>query len=359
MRTEEIYDAILDDELFEALPAALNKAYGARSCTLHWRHPDGAPEIMSHSGHFSDEQMLNYATNFAEADLWSLEALQPSRVNQVWNCDELVSEKAYAGSIFYNEWIRQMGDDTFHCTGIVLKSRWGCGVVGLHRGRTQGGFSAENLQALSNDIPDIRRMMILRGRLSQVTNKARHAEAILDTMGQTIVSTDAKGHVLSLNQAAEGLIGRQDGLIVRRGCLYATVPAADRRLKEAIAAAASHRFAGALAIPRRDGGSYELTIVPLRNGYDRRQVLITIQDNEVSDSTVESRLRNLYGLTRTEADVAVRLAGGECPTDIAERREVAINTVRTQIKSVYQKMGCRRQAELVASVKRLPPISQQ
>lgn len=63
-------------------------------------------------------------------------------------------------------------------------------------------------------------------------------------------------------------------------------------------------------------------------------------------------LRRMFGLTRAEAEVALALAAGEAPEIIADARKVSVATVRTQLKSIYSKMGVHRQAELVAAVRR-------
>jgi DNA-binding CsgD family transcriptional regulator len=64
-------------------------------------------------------------------------------------------------------------------------------------------------------------------------------------------------------------------------------------------------------------------------------------------------LRRAHGLTRAEADVALALADGQGLDAIAAQRSVAIATVRSQVQSVYAKMGVHRQAELAAAVRRL------
>jgi len=57
-------------------------------------------------------------------------------------------------------------------------------------------------------------------------------------------------------------------------------------------------------------------------------------------------------MTRAEAAIAARLVRGESPRDIAKARQTSEQTVRTQIKLVLQKAGCRRQIDLM----RLLPI---
>lgn len=55
-----------------------------------------------------------------------------------------------------------------------------------------------------------------------------------------------------------------------------------------------------------------------------------------------------YDLTPGEARVAVALAEGAAPEDIAKTYKVSISTVRSQLAAVFSKTGTSRQAELVS-----------
>jgi DNA-binding CsgD family transcriptional regulator len=62
---------------------------------------------------------------------------------------------------------------------------------------------------------------------------------------------------------------------------------------------------------------------------------------------IRSRLEQLYGLTRAEAELTVLLAQGKSLEAIALARAVKLDTVRTQLRTVYKKTGTHRQGELV------------
>ena len=62
-----------------------------------------------------------------------------------------------------------------------------------------------------------------------------------------------------------------------------------------------------------------------------------------------------FGLTHAEAEIALSLAYGLTPREIASKRSVSIHTIRNQLKSAMSKTGSRRQTELVLAVERLRP----
>lgn len=58
-------------------------------------------------------------------------------------------------------------------------------------------------------------------------------------------------------------------------------------------------------------------------------------------------LAESFSLTPAEARVAVRLAEGKVVKEIAQEHQIAVATVRSQVKAIFQKTGVRRQADLV------------
>jgi DNA-binding CsgD family transcriptional regulator len=58
-------------------------------------------------------------------------------------------------------------------------------------------------------------------------------------------------------------------------------------------------------------------------------------------------LRTLFARTRAEFRVALLLADGRAPREIAESVGVSFETVRPQIKSVFAKANVKRQGELI------------
>jgi len=61
-------------------------------------------------------------------------------------------------------------------------------------------------------------------------------------------------------------------------------------------------------------------------------------------------LKNRFGLTPAEARVVLRLVSGDSLRSAAKALGIKYETVRTHLKSVFQKTGTGRQAELVILV---------
>lgn len=75
--------------------------------------------------------------------------------------------------------------------------------------------------------------------------------------------------------------------------------------------------------------------------------IVLIQDTNKYKPFCQHRLRKAYGLTETEANIAIAILHGKKVEEIAAERGVQANTVRIHLKQVFSKTGVRRQSELV------------
>ena len=353
IRLEEIYDAAIDDDLFGQLASRLAEAVGARSGVLHWRDRHDATEEISYSGYFSGEQMAAFERDFADCDIWSNMIRLPEHANRAWNCDTFVAPALYERSRIYNEWIRPMGDDTFHCLGASIRTPSGVGEIGFHRAKCQSAFDDEAVRAVNDALGHLRRMVSIRGKL----RAAGRASAALDVTAHAVFTLGQQGRLLHCNAAAEAMLKGDDGLMIRADRLAARTTGDQTMLQAAIARATKGEVAGeSLLVHRTEGPPYEVTVASVNRADLGRHVVVLVTDRAARDPSLESRVRNLYGLTQAEAEVAIRLTEGASVERLSVERSVAIGTVRTQIKSIATKMGCSRQSELVTNISNLPRL---
>ena len=347
LRSEQIYQAMVDDEAFANLPALLAQSLGARSCVIHWRDAQHHAEILSHSQYFSDEHMLNYAENFVEHDDWTNRANERGFVNRVWNAEELVPSPDYQRGVFYNEWIRGMGDDTFHCMGTVMETDRGLGIIGLHRGKGQATFDAEAVKGLNRNIVHLRRMLTVRARLIKNASRIRDLAALLDCNPTPMLAVNARGRIVHANAAADALL--EAGILIgdSGGHLTATMPASNRELTQAIARVSDPVApAASLVIATAPGGHrLELTLAPVR---DRGTglVLVTARD---PDAQIRSALQpggSGERLAPRELMVARLVSRGLRNREIAEQMGLTEGTVKVYLHNVFSKAGVATRTEL-------------
>jgi DNA-binding CsgD family transcriptional regulator len=86
-------------------------------------------------------------------------------------------------------------------------------------------------------------------------------------------------------------------------------------------------------------------------------ILLLVPQAAPSAPEAVALLRTLYSLSRREADLATAVANGATPQDYAKKAGLEISTVRSQLKSVFQKTGTHRQTELVRLLSVLPRVT--
>lgn len=352
---DEIYEALLDDSLFEELPSRLARALDARSAQLHWHYADGSADVISHSGYFSDAQLQQYAIEFAGLDPWAKATANLTSSGKPMNLEEVVSPEEYQRSAFYNDFIRGMGDDTYRCIGLRSDTRWGSGMIAVHRGKTQKSFSTEELSSLETYAPHLHRLLVLRGKISALGRRAKTASAALHLMRDAALLVSAHGRLLEANSAGEILLSEANGLFVRQGFLCAADSRDDQRLRQLISSACAQvPGGGTVLVKRRERPPLAIAITPLRSAVGARQTLLVVNQPLAEEKPLTFALQRLFRLTESEAKIAFHLAEGRTASEIAEQRKVSLATVRGQLKSVLSKLGCNRQAEVVILLNSIP-----
>ena len=93
---------------------------------------------------------------------------------------------------------------------------------------------------------------------------------------------------------------------------------------------------------------------PEWNRHGQPVVLLAMNELTRSQAIPDRWLFQLFGLTRAEASVTNWLVLGRTIDQYAQHRGVSLETVRSQLKAVLSKTGMSRQAQLVATLSRLP-----
>jgi pimeloyl-ACP methyl ester carboxylesterase/DNA-binding CsgD family transcriptional regulator len=70
-----------------------------------------------------------------------------------------------------------------------------------------------------------------------------------------------------------------------------------------------------------------------------------------------SMIRDSFGLTPAEIRLATRLRDGRSLQDAADEMSISINTVRNQLRAIFEKMGLKRQSDLVRALAELSQMS--
>ncbi len=182
----------------------------------------------------------------------------------------------------------------------------------------------------------------------------------LESMGLASLLLDGFGTVLSVSSAAAALLVEERSIDVVQNRLVGREPGAQRTIDRALRAVLGPdrkpHVRIALGEPLTGAALIDIHRLPEREWamHFAPHAIVVLQG---SGSARRGRnlalLGDAFRLTAAEVEVAVALCDGESREAIAARRGVSMETLRTQMRSLYSKTGCSRETELVLLLKRL------
>lgn len=201
---------------------------------------------------------------------------------------------------------------------------------------------------------------------SEVTARLRQAEssigalrALLDALGPALLLVAGDSRPIFSNRRAAQILAQRDGLALGATGLLTDSKRTTRSLRAAIAEAAARanslhnssltlRFSVARCFPRPP---WLLSVLPIAldgglDGSGAGNAAISIVESDVRTRIDPASAADYFLLTPREADVAALLAAGSNSREAARALHIRIGTVRTHLKSLFEKTGARSQTAL-------------
>lgn len=355
--TSGIYSAVLEPEQWNRSMAAIADAFEAHTASLvscdHGLHK------LTHA-QMPAAAARAYTEHYERLD-HVLRAVDRGPVGAVRTGAELMWP--YQQCEFQMDWARPNG---LH-DGIFVRLTAGPSVISLAIAnvRRSDRFDSPEHVALTNRlIPHLQQALRLQSRLDELDHRSDDLAEASAAVSHGIVITE-NGRTVYANGAAERILCSADGLRIDNGNIRACPPGADAQLARGIARATSldspDVWGGSFLCPRSGGRRpYVVHVLPIEpnciTAHRRQRVMIVIVDPERQPEPPATLLRRLYGLTKSEALVAVLVMRGEGLGPIADELSVSLTTVKTHLRHVFDKTGVHRQAELVRLLVTLDPL---
>ena len=353
-----LYDAAIDDTLWPGTAARIAASFGSVSTVVKLHGDAGVGLLECTDNLIVPGRDAAWADDWHRQDLW-VERSVAHGMSRVITDEDLVTPVEQATSGFYQEWLSHLG--IYHMVGAVFPAADGAiGVLGIHRSRESGAYTPSERRQVAVVLPHLQRALRLRHRGAATLQAHAPALQALDRIDTGVLVVDGVCIIHQASAMAERLLRDNSELGVVAGRLALAQPALQDTLLAMVRAALgiasgnAARAAAALCIPRLNRLPLALEVMPLRASSlsleQQPAVLIFIRDPEAPIAA--ERVRELFGLTRTEAAVAAALGRGSAPDAIAAGMGIGLATVRSHLKSILAKTGTHRQAELVTLLAR-------
>jgi DNA-binding CsgD family transcriptional regulator/PAS domain-containing protein len=226
-----------------------------------------------------------------------------------------------------------------------------CLIVGTSS-RAQPFDTAQRKALLGTLVGHLQQALRMQTGMDEQVEHIRRLSEALEAVHHGVIVVGGDGVVGHLNSAARRILHTHDGLGLRSHRITAVDHSAKQRLRAAVQAATTGGAGNSFTCARPSGHSpYVLHVLPTHTP----AALVVIIDPDDEPLPPADLIRQLYGLTPTEAQIAQHIAAGEEPKRIAEELSVSLTTVRTHLQHVFDKTHTHRQTGLIRLLLRLNP----
>jgi DNA-binding CsgD family transcriptional regulator len=239
-----------------------------------------------------------------------------------------------------------------------------CGLA-IIRDPSEHQFTDQDCELLSELIPHVRRAVNIQKRIAVLDFNNRLALESLDSIPLGIFMCNEAMNIRSCNQMARGFSDHGDGLTIANDAIQFEGSMINDAVRKAVHDGVTQARAGnvmpnqAFSIPRPSGAApYSLIVSILWGNHicideglvDEPVAVLYITDPDKPIETDEELLCRLFGLTTAESSLVRRLVSGMDLKTAAEDHGVTEGTARQYLKSVFSKMECSSQKDMVARI---------
>lgn len=355
---ERIYEAALDSELWRDLLARIADHCGAENASLVAL--DTNLPFSSVIAPRADERLvLEFGQYWGQRDPTARAAVHYP-VGQIMSMKEIGRDR-FVQSDYYNEYWRKLGYGVERLSANLFARGRGFVNIGLQAYARRDEFSAEMHHRYQALIPHLVRAIDIARKLSRlavneaISGNGQHS----GSTGAVVV--DRAGRIVYADDQAIALMESGTAVNTHGGMICLADDAANEKLRAALTLCAgnatAHTMAGTIAC-RRDGTAPVMIevmrfrpttspIVPIGPGGLHPVAILLINDPDLVRRDRIIRLQERFGLTQTEAALAVEMLRGDGREAAAARCGISVNTARTHLIRIFDKVGVTRQAELV------------
>jgi DNA-binding CsgD family transcriptional regulator len=362
----QLYEAAADPDSAVNLSSLMAPYFGTASSIIHTCTQSSLEmrSIISATDNLDTWAWQAYADHYHDRNVWFQRGIRKGP-SVVVICQELVSDCELLRSEWY-DYCQKI--DWFHCLGIGVSIAPDLvGGIGFHRPRASKPFDEYDRRKAQTVLPHIERALQIQHRVSALTQERRIAFEVLDGLAIGLLLVTADARLLFANRVAERALRDGDALSVANSRVRVQDVRQRHRFERLLGEAAQTsagrgtQAGGVLSLATVAGDRMFLLVSPFRSrhlglGPPLPAAVIIFSDPQISAGKPEKALQALFGLTGAETRLLMALLDGQGLAEYARTAGLSINTVKTQMRQVFDKTGHDRQIDLMRTVAANPIV---
>lgn len=366
-----IYDCAIDPERWPIAMEAIRIELGFHNATLDLIDLPSAAALTSITCNIPSHYLAMMADAGPDIiEQWGGEALvqslpldRPAVLSHVNPAFDL----ATATNPYYLTFAKPQGIIDVLSIGLARDAR-AIGTVSFGRHVSAGPIGEREVAIARLLVPHLQRAATINRILEGAVLAQATFAATLDTLTVPVFLVDAALGVVHANPAARTVADRGDMVRIARGRLQTGATGASNALEAAVVQAARNeseleRRGLGIPVSRLDGGRGALHVLPLccGNRHNDRGAVAAVFVASIDTPFVAptEMAAALFGLTPAETRLFEHLVTGHTQATAAVALGVERSTVKSHLLQIYDKVGVRRQSDLVrvAASLKLPILS--
>ena len=337
----------------DSLQAALNAAY----VTLLVRPPkenDGG--ALLNALVTSEDAYKEYREHY-----FALDPLKNLPVGEVLTVEDVVDRETFEKSEFYADYLQKvkieyiLGADLFDDRGYDTQLR-------VSRRQGSPNFDEADKKLVSDILPYLEQSLRLYTHIVNIETKMKTYQDAFDHMEMGCILLDKSFQIVSKNKTAQLFLKEKLGLMEKDAQVIVGDREENKAFREKIEAMLTIVQNGGM--PDVEGFRVNLphsvtglgllirALPPSTTPDAGPAISVFISDPEKSRLSKVTILEQLFGLTLSEAKLALLLANGASLDEAAEDLGITRNTAKSHLSSTYSKTGVTRQPSLVQLILR-------
>jgi len=267
---------------------------------------------------------------------------------------EYINEVDFKNSSYFKDFLNHV--DGSHVLGVDLRTSGGF-EARLRITRAAGGepFSIAERARLELVIPHLRQAVEIYQRLETSRSEEAVIAGGVEHFAVGTVILDYSYKVLKMNRFAASILSEQDGVSLFGGRVVFGDAKTDADYRALLLSAVKGESEDAPELRvARPSGRPDISVVvrhvsipDFMHTGSAPAIALLLSDPGSRALVSAQSLRTVFDLTPSEAAIAASLANGMSVSDTASHLGVALNTVRTHLRSIFSKTGVSRQSQLV------------
>jgi DNA-binding CsgD family transcriptional regulator len=354
--TDLIYGCLFGECDWQSFLDAVAKTSPDGKAALHY-HDLASPvaHVPLMSG-FSEDEVSQFSNHYAAVNPW-IPRINLVPVGKGVCGDEIFSRKEMLKTEFYNDWLkRQAGCETSIGVSIIREDARTF-ILSTATSSSDPYANRKAAERYTMLAPHLRRAFDFVRKRDLIAPGNQAARSLFVSIGAGLFYVSERRHLRWSNSAAANMLS--EGFPVRvqsDGKVSISCPRSMAALEQMLLRADVRHRGPFTSYVHSAGGirPVRITVVQLQASafteFLEGPTVAVIVEPLVALPLKDRQLAMMENskLTPTEVKVALSIASGNTPREVAEAFRIAYETVRTHLRSIYSKLGVNSQIGLVA-----------